>query len=153
MRSASERLHHASTRAVNDVEEELPTLTALAELHRRQQHYDTAREFLDQVWTAAERGPYPLFHADALNVLAQLERDQGHHEAAVAAATEAYRQAWCDGPPYAYHFGLTNARHYLQELGAPEPQMPPFDASKYAPMPEVEVDPEDEFHVGKTAEA
>jgi hypothetical protein len=26
--------------------------------------------------------------------------------------------------------------------------MPPFDESKYEPMPEVEIDPEDEFHVG-----
>jgi tetratricopeptide (TPR) repeat protein len=152
--TAAERLHHALTRArtVNYVEEELPALTALAELHRRQQHYDTARELLDQVWTAAERGPYPLLHADALNVLAQLERDQGHREAAVAAATEAYRQAWCDGPPYAYHFGLTNARRHLQELGAPEPTLPPFDASKCEPMPEVELDPEDESHVGQIAE-
>jgi tetratricopeptide (TPR) repeat protein len=151
---ATERLHHALTRAraVNDVDDELPALTTLAELYRRQ-HYDTARELLDQVWTPAERGPYPLFHADALNVLAQLERDQGRREAAIAAAIEAYRQAWCDGPPYAYHFGLTNARRHLRELGAPEPQMPPFDASKYEPMPEVELDPEDEFHVGKIAEA
>ena len=153
--TATERLHHALTRAraVNDVEEELPALTALAELHRRQQHYDTARELLDQVWAPAERGPYPLFHADALNVLAQLERGQGRREAAVAAATEAYKQAWCDGPPYAYHLGLTNALRHLRELGAPEPEMPPFDASKYAPMPEVEIDPEDEFHVGNIAEA
>jgi hypothetical protein len=153
--TATERLHHALThaRTVNNVDDELPALTALAELHRRQQHYDTARELLEQVWTPAERGPYPLFHADALNVLTQLERDQGHREAAVAAAAEAYRQAWCDGPPYAYRFGLTNARRHLQELGAPEPEMPPFDASRYAPMPEVELDPEDEFHVGTIAEA
>jgi len=153
--TATERLHHALTRAraVNYVEEELPSLTALAELHRRQQHYDTARELLDQVWTPTERGPYALIHADALNVLAQLERDQGHRETAIAAATKAYRQAWCDGSPYAYHFGLTNARSHLQELSAPEPVMPPFDASKYEPMPEVELDPEDEFHVGTIAEA
>ena len=135
------------------VEEELPALTALAELHRRQQHYDTARELLDQVWVSAERGPYPLIHADALNVLAQLERDQGRHEAAVAAATEAYKQAWCDGPPYAYHFGLTNARRHLRELGAPEPRCRPSMPPAYEPMPEVELDPEDEFHVGHIAEA
>jgi tetratricopeptide (TPR) repeat protein len=155
--TATERLHHALTRArtVNLVEDELPALTALAELHRQQQQYDTARELLEQVWAPAERGPYPLIHADALNVLAQLERDQGQgrREAAVAAATEAYRQAWCDGPPYAYHFGLSNARRHLRELGAPEPELPPFDASKYEPMPEVELDPEDEFHVGPIAEA
>jgi tetratricopeptide (TPR) repeat protein len=155
--TATERLHYALTRAraVNDVEEELPALTALAELHRRQQHYDTSRELLEQVWTLSERGPYPLIHTDALNVLAQLERDQGQgrRDAARAAATEAYKQAWCDGPPYAYHFGLTNARRHLQELGAPEPQMLPFDASRYEPTPAVELDPEDEFHVGKIAEA
>jgi hypothetical protein len=150
----TERLHHALTRArtVNYIEEELPALTGLAELYRRQQHCDTARELLDQVWTPAERGPYPLIHADALNILAQLERDQSHREAAIAAATEAYKQAWCDGPPYAYHLGLTKARRHLWELGVPEPALPPFDASRYEPMPEVELDPEDEFYVGNIAE-
>jgi hypothetical protein len=29
--------------------------------------------------------------------------------------------------------------------------MPPFDESKFEPMPEVEIDPDDEFHVGKLA--
>jgi hypothetical protein len=154
LKAADERLHYTLIRArsVNFVAEELQALVALAGL-QRQQHYDTARELLDQVWAPAERGPYPLIHADALNVLAQLERDQGHREAAVAAATEAYKQAWCDGPPYAYHFGLTNARLHLRELSAPEPVMPPFDAAKYEPMPEVELDPKDEFHVGKITEA
>jgi len=99
------------------------------------------------VWDAAARGPYTLFHADALNVLAQLERDLGHRDAAVAAATAAYQKAWCDGPPYAYHFGLTNARHHLRELGAPEPELPPFDVAKYEPMPDVELNPKDEFYV------
>jgi hypothetical protein len=33
---------------------------------------------LDAVWESAERGPYPLYHADALNVLAQIERDAGN---------------------------------------------------------------------------
>jgi hypothetical protein len=58
------------------------------------------------------------------------------------------RLAWCDGPPFAYHWGLEAARKYLAELGAPEPPMPPFDESKYEPLPEVEIDPENEFHVG-----
>lgn len=152
---AVERLQHALTRArsVSRVEEELPTLTALAELHRRVGETSTARELLDQVWDAAERGPYPLFHADALNVLAQIERDQGNRDAAVVAATKAYKQAWCDGISadgkvcYAYHYGLTNARKHLQELGAPEPQLPPFDESKFEPLPDVELNPKDEFWV------
>ena len=146
---ADERLHHAlaRARAVNLVEEELPALVALAELRRRQGDLKAARELLDDVWEPAERGPYPLIHADACNVLAQIERDAGNRTAAVEAATKAYRLAWCDGEPYAYHWGLVAARKHLAELGAAEPSMPPFDESKYEPMPEVEINPDDEFHV------
>lgn len=32
-------------------------------------------------------------------------------------------------------------------VGAAEPAMPAFDESKYEPMPEVEINPDDEFHV------
>jgi len=147
--TATEHLQHALTRAraVNRVDEELPTLIALAELHRRKQEFTTARELLDQIWDPAEHGPYPLWHADALNVLAQIERDEGNTKAAIAAATKAYTLAWCDGPPYAYLYGLTNARKHLEELGAPEPQLPPFDESKFEPMPDVEVNPKDKFWV------
>ncbi len=149
--TAYERLHHALTRArmVNLVEEELPALVALAELRRRQGDVKAAREFLDDVWDAAERGPYPLIHADAFNVLAQIERDEGNQAKAIEAATKAYQLAWCDGPPFAYHWGLEKARKHLQELGAQEPKMQPFDESKFEPMPEVEIDPDDEFHAGK----
>jgi hypothetical protein len=38
---------------------------------------------------------------------------------------------------------------HLAALGAPEPNLPPFDESQHEPMPEVEIDPEDEFHVGE----
>jgi tetratricopeptide (TPR) repeat protein len=139
---AEERLHHALSRAraVDFAEEELPALTALAELHRRQSNPTAARELLDQVWEPAERGPYPLFHADALNVLAQIERDAGNIPAAIKAATEAYTKAWCDGPPFAYHWGLEKARAHLAALNAPEPALPPYDESKYEPMPEIEID-------------
>jgi tetratricopeptide (TPR) repeat protein len=153
--TADERLHHALTRArmVNLAEEEIPALVALAELRRQQGEEKAAREFLDDVWESVERGPYPLFHADACNVLAQIERDAGNVVAAVKAATKAYRLAWCDGPPFAYHWGLEKARKHLRELGASEPEMPPFDESKFEPMPEVEIDPEDEFHAGKSPDA
>jgi tetratricopeptide (TPR) repeat protein len=152
--TADERLHHALTRArmVNHVEEELPALVALAELRRRQGESNAARELLDDVWEAAERGPYPLIHADGFNVLAQIERDESNTSAAIEAATKAYQLAWCDGPPFAYHWGLEKAKQHLKELGAPEPEMPPFDESKFEPMPEVEIDPEDEFHVGDADE-
>jgi hypothetical protein len=88
--TADERLHHALTRAriVNFIEEELPALVALAELRRRQGGVKTAREFLNDIWESAERGPYPSFHADAFNVLSQIERDEGSTEAAIEAATK-----------------------------------------------------------------
>jgi tetratricopeptide (TPR) repeat protein len=144
--SADERLHRALTdaRTVNYVEEELPALIGLAELCRWQDDLKAARELLEDVWEPAERGPYPLFHADACNVLVQIERDAGNREAAIQAAMQAYRLAWCDGPPFAYHWGLQKAKAHLAALSAPEPVLPPFDASKYEPMPEVEIDPPDE---------
>jgi len=141
---ADERLHHALTRAraVNYVQEELPALVGLAELRRRQGDLQAARELLDDVWEPAQRGPYPLHAADAYNVLAQIERDAGDAAAAVRAAREAYRLAWCDGPPFAYHWGLERAREILRELGADEPRdLPPFDEGKFEEMVEVEIDP------------
>ena len=60
---------------------------------------------------------------------------------------QAYQAAWCDGPPYAYHWGLQKAKAHLAALGAPEPDMPPFDESKFEPMPEVEINPKDEYWV------
>jgi Domain of unknown function (DUF4062) len=143
---AEERLHHALTRAqtINFVEEELPASIALAELRQRQGNPKAARELLDDVWDATERGPYPLYHADAFNVLAQIECDAGNVEAALAAASRAYTLAWCDGPPFAYHWGLVAARAHLAALGASEPALPPFDESQHAPMVAVEIDPVEE---------
>ena len=142
---ADERLYDvlSRARAVNYIHEELAALIGLAELQRRRSDLKTARELLDDIWEPAERGPNKLYHADACNVLAQIERDSGDHTAAIKAATQAYRLAWCDGPPFAYHWGLQKAKAHLAALGAPEPALPPFDASKYEPMPEVEIEPSD----------
>src|ERR1035438_5373730 len=48
---------------------------------------------------------------------------------------------WCDGPPFAYHWGLEKAKAHLAALGAPELALPPFEETKYEPMPEIEIDP------------
>ena len=77
----------------------------------------------------------------------QIAASEAQSNAAIEAATKAYRLAWCDGPPFAYHWGLEKAKQHLKELGAPEPEMPPFDESKFEPMPEVEINPRDEFYV------
>jgi tetratricopeptide (TPR) repeat protein len=146
---ADERLHHAliRTRTVNVVEFELPALIAIAELKLAQGRPAEARASLDDVWEAAERGRYALYQADAYNVLADVELAEGNKPAAIAAATEAYRLAWCDGPPYAYHWGLEKAKVRVAALGALEPNMLPFDESKFAPMPEVDINPKDEHWV------
>lgn len=152
LETADERLHHALHRArsVNLIDEELPSLVSLAAYHRligTNEDFAAARELLEQVYAPAERGPFPLIHADAINVLAGIERDQGNREAAIAAAAQSYRLAWCDGPPYAYCCGLINAQDYLQELEAPEPDLQPFDESQFEPMPDVDLNPKDEFWV------
>ena len=58
-----------------------------------------------------------------------------------------FEAAWCDGPPYAYHWGLMIAKAHLKALGAPEPDLPPFDESKFEPLPEVEINPKDKYWV------
>jgi len=73
--------------------------------------------------------------------LAKIERDAGKHTEAVRAAAKAYRLSWCDGPPFAYHWGLQKAQAHLADLDAPEPILPPFDESKYKPMPQFEIKP------------
>jgi tetratricopeptide (TPR) repeat protein len=145
--TADERLQHAlaRARACDLVDEQLPALVALADLRLRQGDPIHSRELLDQLWDPAERGPYPFFHADASNLLAEIEREAGNRAAAAEAASRAYRLAWCDGPPFAYHWGLDAAKAHLAALGAVEPPMPPFDPAKFDPMPEVEIDPPDEF--------
>ncbi len=126
-------LHGAIGRArvVNLVEEELPALVGLAELMRRQGRHKAARELLQDVRELAERGPYPLFYADAYNVLAQLELDAGRGAEAAQAASKAFRLSWCDGPPYIYARGLRVARAHLTALSAQEPDdLSPFDKGR-----------------------
>ena len=140
---AEERLNYALShaRAVNSFERELPAIIALAELRRRQNDLKASREMLDDLWEMAERGPYRLYHADACNLLADIERDAGNYNAAINAATKAYELSWCDGPPYAYQWGLETARKHLEELKSFLPQMIPFDPGKFEPMPIVEIEP------------
>jgi hypothetical protein len=93
------------------------------------------------MWEIAERGSFRLLQADAFNVLTHIERDARNRSAAIEAATLAYHRAWCNGPPFAYHWGLEAAKAHLVALEVPEPILPSFDPSKYEPMPEVEIDP------------
>ena len=146
---ADERLHYALTRAraINLVELELPNLVAIAELNIQQGNPASAKARFDDVWDAALRGPYPIYQADAYNVLADIELRERNQSAAIEAATNAYKAAWCDGPPYAYHWGLEKAKAHLQALNAPKPELPPFDESNFEPLPDVELNPKDKYWV------
>lgn len=126
-------------RTVNLVEEELPALIGLAALQRQQSKFKAARELQDDIQELAEHGPFPLFHSDAFNTLAQLEIETGNQSAAVKAAIAAYHLSWCDGPPFAYHYGLQAARINLAALGIPEPALLPFDPARFESMPHVEI--------------
>lgn len=99
-------------------EAELQCLRILADLHRRIGEFEQARAYLDDLGEPAARGPYRLIQTDALNVLAEIERDCGNREAAIAAAEKAYERAWCDGPEYTYYWGLKKATELLAEHGA-----------------------------------
>ena len=94
---------------------------ALADLCRRRGMLFKARALLAGVWEPVTRGPLRLWHADASNVLAEIELADGRTAAAIDAATTAYRLAWCDGPPYAYATALERAHAVLTACGAPEP--------------------------------
>ena len=106
-----------------------------------------AKSGLEEMWDDARHGTYPLYQADAYNVLADICRAEGDKDDAIDAAAKAYRAAWCDGPPWAYHWGLQKAKTHLQALGVSEPDMSPFDESKFEPMPEVEINPKEEYWV------
>jgi hypothetical protein len=95
-------------------------------------------------WPRAE---LRLRWADALNVLSRVARAAGDIKAAAQAARDAYRQAWCDGPPFSYAVGLDEARTNLSAVGAPEPDGldsfelgGPFPKMLIKPTPALRVD-------------
>ena len=146
---ANERLHHALVRArgSNVVDFELPILVAIGELELKQSRPQAAAALLDEAWEGIERGPYPIVGADAYLVLAEAQLAMGNTPGSIQAANDAFAAAWCDGPPFAYAFGLAQARAHLARLGAQEPNLPPFDADRFGPWPDVEINLEDEYWV------
>lgn len=108
-------------RSVAWTEEELYSLRCLAEAYRLRGDYAAARALLDDLDQIAARGPYRLIQADGANIRALLP-DAPPAERR-AHAKRAYRLAWCDGPPYTYHRGLTLAERTLRDLGAPLPRV------------------------------
>ncbi|WP_169713881.1 tetratricopeptide repeat protein [Oceanicoccus sagamiensis] len=130
---------------IDFVEEILPALRVWAELERKRGDTESARIYLRQTWSLAERGPFPLYNSDSYNTLARIELGEGNREAAIEAANTAYRLAWCDGPPYAYQRGLDEALEVLNALDQAPPDLPAYDNSRYSPIADVALNPQDEF--------
>lgn len=137
LKKAETYLSQALTKAreVSFVEEELCSLINLSQLRLQDSDIKSSLELLDDVWEAVERGPYPIFHADAFNQLAEIEETKGNISAALEAAEKAYCISWCDGPPFAYYRGLKTSETYLRNWNRPVPSgLPSYDESKYEPM-------------------
>ena len=116
---ATLREARAETHNLHAIEAE--ALIQLAELYRRRRQFDMARDCLRATDELIVRGSLRLRAADALNVLARVERDAGRPVEAATAAKAAFQKAWCDGPPHAYARGLEEARETVLTLGLPAP--------------------------------
>jgi tetratricopeptide (TPR) repeat protein len=122
------------------VEEELPIIISLAHLHLLCSDLEQSQELLYDVVARAQVGPYPTYHADALNVLAQLELKQDNPKGASETANRVFEIAWCDGEPFSYETGLATARRLLLQLGQSVPNLAPFNQALFELLPEVTID-------------
>ena len=112
----------------------------LAGCFLRRSEAQEARALIDEALLIARRGQSQLEIADGLLLRARYFQILGDQDQATRDATEAYRLAWCDGPPFAYDRGLKKAEELLRALGAVVP-----DGLSRKPLPadwiEVELDP------------
>lgn len=93
----------------------------LARAYALQGRADAARALL-------EKGVSSLAAAHVYQTL-------GAKDQAVAAALEAYREAWGDGPPFILWWELEQARAILAALNVSEPVLKPFTISSLPPIP------------------
>lgn len=133
-------LANARTGAFGQIETNSNILLARAKF--KLDDHTSARQLLSDCFEIIDRSASPIHRADAYNLLAEIELAAGDNPAATLAAINAYKAAWCDGPPYAYHRGLTKAAKILNSLGEALPaNLSPFDESHHKPLPIVELDP------------
>ena len=132
-------------REIEFVEEELPALRALALFEMRRGNFQKSRNYLEQSWELAERGEFLLYNADSYNILAQIELAENNLESATEAARKAFDLSVCDGVPFAYRRGLEDATSVLKILNAAVPEVPVCDETRFEKMPEIEINPDDEF--------
>lgn len=135
---ADTRLHYAleTAREIQFVEEEVPVLIALAELSLLRRELHKAGELLGEAKSIAVRSPYPLSYVDALNLEFRLREEMETEPSyeTIRIAEKAYKLAWCDGPPFAYHWGLVEAEKGLRSVNTPIPPLPSFESRGLPPL-------------------
>ncbi|HEY7021026.1 MAG TPA: DUF4062 domain-containing protein [Ktedonobacterales bacterium] len=105
-----------------------PFLADLARLQAAQRDAGHAKALLTEALTLGGHG-VALAAVEVYSALGETTEAKQHIDVA-------YRQAWADGPPYAFVYELGRIRTALQTLGLPEPQLPPFDPSRVPPVPD-----------------
>lgn len=107
-------------------------LGRLARVRAKQGQFDEALSLIDE----AGRGAVVEFdEAELHNCATEVYRAMGEPTKATENAINAYKIAWADGPPYANHWQLEQAKAHLHGLGVKYPDMPKFDASKQEKLP------------------
>jgi tetratricopeptide (TPR) repeat protein len=105
-----------------------PYLADLARVHAARREEAQAKALLTEAVTLGGRN-VALAAVEVYTALGQPEEARQYVDAA-------YREAWADGPPYAFHYELQRIRAALNTLGLPEPQLPPFDPADVSPLPD-----------------
>lgn len=78
---------------------------------------------------------YKIRVHDMYSLLAEMYLILDDKKPAKEYAIKAYKDAWADGEPYAWWWGLKRSKAVLDALGEPYPDMPPFDESKIGKIP------------------
>jgi tetratricopeptide (TPR) repeat protein len=106
-------------------------LGRLAYVRVRENLPDDALKLLHEALTDDQAG---RLH-DLYNSAAEVYLALGDHQQAAQYATQAYKSAWADGPPFVWWWRLERARQVLEQVGAPIPDLPPFDESRIEKVP------------------
>ncbi|HEY1389165.1 MAG TPA: DUF4062 domain-containing protein [Ktedonobacterales bacterium] len=102
-------------------------LADLARLRAQQGNGSLARDLITEALALGGLG-VELAAVEVYLALGEPAEAHRHIEAA-------YREAWADGPPYAFVYELGRAHTALKALDMPEPQLPLFDVSRIPPLP------------------
>jgi len=120
--SLQQALRMARERSIPDTESETGLALAKFQLGQLDQPRDEAQRL------AEARKP-------AHRNLARLWLAIGDPGQARRHALAAYQEAWADGEPYVYRYGLTKATEILTQLGVPIPRLPDYDPAADIPRP------------------